>query len=454
MSVANTSGTSPSRIPERDRVARELEEARLAAVRRYDILKPPPDRAFDRIAAMAARWFDVPIATVSIVDAEMIYFRGTHGLDRLTEVDRAPGMCASAIYRDEPLVLPDTLDDPVACGNPLVSGPPWIRFYAGAPIVTSDGYRIGTVNVLDYTPRHVADIDVDVLAGLAAIVMDEYELRLSALRTLRAEHELRVEAESDRAELAGFAATLQRTLLPPALPEIPGMELASHYQAASSREVGGDFYDVFHLGGSRWAFFLGDVCGKGAPAAAVTSLIRHTMRAAAFHSDDPVAVLTELNTALLRDTLHEDRFCTAVFGTIAPVPGGGFDVRLGTGGHPPAFALPAHEDGLPARPQAVACDGMLVGALQEATFARTTVRLRPGDSLLLYTDGLTEARPDGHELLGQEGLAAYLTRMTSGAHSMGAEIHAACMTQGLEAMLEDVSGTEDDVAILAMRATP
>ena len=140
--------------------------------------------------------------------------------------------------------------------------------------------------------------------------------------------------------LARLASTLQRTLLPPALPAVPGLEFAAHYHAASPDEVGGDFYDLFRLDG-RWGLFIGDVCGKGAGAAVVTSLTRYTLRAAAAHGADPVAVLAELNAALRREaTEPAHRFCSAVFGVLTPMAGG-CDVVLAAGGHPPPVLLRA-----------------------------------------------------------------------------------------------------------------
>lgn len=319
-----------------------VEGGRMEAVRRYDILDTPPDGAFDRVAALAARLFDVPVATVTIVDEDRIWFKAAHGLDGVSEIGRDPGLCGSAVLRDDALVIPDTLLDDVACGNPLVTGPLGVRFYAAAPIATADGHKLGTVNVLDTKPRSITSDQTATLTDLAAIVLDEMELRLSALRTVRqeqraaeAERVAREQAERDKAAIASFASTLQRTLLPPALPTVPGLELACHYHTASAHDVGGDFYDVFPLpAAGKWGLFLGDVCGKGAEAATITSLARYTLRASAQHTDDPVAVLEALNSALLADVWAGSRFCTAFFATLTPDAAGGFTVELATGGHP------------------------------------------------------------------------------------------------------------------------
>ncbi|MCY0954068.1 PP2C family protein-serine/threonine phosphatase [Streptomyces sp. H27-S2] len=454
----------PEPVPKLSRIPRApkalVEDRRMEAVRRYDILDTPPDGAFDRVAALAARLFDVPVATVTIVDSDRIWFKATRGLDGVTQIGRDPGLCASAILGDDTLVIPDTLTDPVACANPLVTGALGARFYAAAPIITSDGHRLGTVNILDTTPRKITEADTATLADLAAMVMSELELRLSALRLVRAEREraevervMRQQAEKDKAELAAFASTLQRTLLPPALPAIPGMELACHYFTASARAVGGDFYDVFSLGGGRWAFFLGDVCGKGADAAAVTSLTRYTLRAAAWHDPDPVTVLQALNAALLMDPSVGSRFCTAVFGTLEPAAQGGFAVTLGTGGHPPAYHLHPADEGSPAHVDAVrAQGGMLIGAVAGARFASHTVHLAPGQALLLYTDGITEARNAKGELFGDDALNDHLTRHAA---ACGPSVSAVTLIDDLAALLDTFpDGPGDDVALLALTALP
>nr|WP_114453563.1 GAF domain-containing SpoIIE family protein phosphatase [Halopolyspora algeriensis] len=408
------------------------EAARLAAVARYDIVDTPRDEAFDRIAALAARWLDAPIATVSIVDSDRIWFKATYGVSGITEVAREPGLCDSAIKQNAPYVVHDALADPRTAENALVRGELGVRFYAAAPIRNSEGYRLGTVNVLDTHPREIGDTELTTLQDLADVVMDELELRLSALTTLRHERQLRERIE-------GFASTLQRTLLPPSLPQVPGLELACHYHAASPSDVTGDFYDVFSLGDGRWAFFLGDVSGHGAPAATVTSLTRYTLRAAALHSPDPAAALAELNAALLRDP-HVPQCCTVLFGILHPLPTGGFDIVLAGGGHQPALWLrPEHGTVEEIHPDG----GMLVGALPDASFATSHLRLEAGQTLLLYTDGLTEARPGG-EFFGEQRLETFLAdNIDAGAETLIGEL--TTLIGGFD------PAPEDDIALLALR---
>ncbi|WP_339136024.1 SpoIIE family protein phosphatase [Streptomyces sp. f51] len=265
-----------------------------------------------------------------------------------------------------------------------------------------------------------------------------YETEL--LRGRQAAEEARRQAEADRERLQEALAVLQQNLLPAELPKVPGLEAASYYHTASPDLLGGDFYDLFPLDADRWAFFLGDVCGKGPQAAAVTSLTRYTLRAAALHDPDPVTVLSTLNTVLHeRYTSGDTRYCTAIFGVLTPADDH-VSVHVASGGHP--SALIQHADGtadyLPTP------GGMLVGVLPGAQFETARTRLFPGDTLLLYTDGLTEARtgPD-RELYGEDALRAF----TAAQPAAGPQALITALT-GLLTGFGD--GLDDDTALLAL----
>ena len=176
------------------RVAQELlpehEDGRLAALRRYEVLDTPADGAFDRITRLASVMLDMPIAIVSLVDHDRIWFKSSVGLDGVEELDRDPGLCASAILADEPWIIDDAKADPRALANPLVAGEFGLRFYAGCALRTHDGFNLGTLCVIDKTPRQLTDEQVRVLDDLAAIVVHELELRLAARRQSRRATEL------------------------------------------------------------------------------------------------------------------------------------------------------------------------------------------------------------------------------------------------------------------------
>ena len=271
--------------------------------------------------------------------------------------------------------------------------------------------------------------------------------REEAERARAAAERAQARAERERVRLQRLAATLQATLLPPVLTPPPGLEVAAHYSIASADRVGGDFYDLFPLTGGRWGLFLGDVCGKGAPAAALTSLARYTLRAAAVYDPDPVRVLTNLNTVLNHEYQGEDpRFCTVVFGVLTPHDDG-FVLVLAGGGHPSALLMGA--DGT-AR-YVPTPGGQLIGVLPDPHIATATLRLGPGDTLLLYTDGLTEA----HSAPGSAGARAEDDRFGDEAlHDFArslAPTTAAGTVEALTGLLESFGeGLDDDTALLAL----
>lgn len=159
------------------------EARRMDVVRRYSILDTPPDGAFDRVTAIAARLLGTPIAIVSIVDADRIWFKSHHGLD-VHQIPRDPGLCASAILQAGPWLVADARRDPRTLANPLVSGEFGLQFYLGVPLNTRDGFSLGTLCVLDRQPRTVSQDQIDTLTDLASVVMDQLELRLSAMRSI------------------------------------------------------------------------------------------------------------------------------------------------------------------------------------------------------------------------------------------------------------------------------
>lgn len=405
------------------------ETERLEAVRRYDILDTPPDGAFDRIAAMAARVFGEDIATVSIVDHDRVWFKARHGLD-VEEIGRDPGLCASAILQRDAYVVEDALTDPRTLDNPLVRGEMNLRFYVAAPITTRDGYNLGTVNVFGHEPRTVTPAEVATLQDLAAVVADELDLRLEARRTVERERTQKREAE----RLAGI---LQSRLLPQRIPEVPALDLGTYYRATSpSLSAGGDFVDVVDFDDGRWGLVIGDVCGKGPEAAAVTGEIRHMLRALARVETQPSALLATLNDALISEGLDE-RFCTVccvrIDTTRHPL-----EATVASGGHP--LPLLRRADGTVAP---VGSPGQLVGVLPAIEVTDHTVHLEADDMLLLYTDGAVEQR--GRSLtVGEQALIRAFERAP--------QPDASGIVDHLRRAVEDHHPTlDDDIALLLAR---
>ncbi len=255
---------------------------------------------------------------------------------------------------------------------------------------------------------------------------------------------MRIEAQNRlreaRQHSGRIARTLQESLLPPQLPAIPGVELGTTYHpAGDGSEIGGDFYDVFQTGRDDWVLVLGDVCGKGSAAAAVTALARYTLRATAMRVRRPSAVLGVLNEALL--TQQSDRYCTVVYVRLRQ-RGDKIRLTISAGGHPlPLLVAPDGSLRTVGRP------GTLVGVIPDAEFIDQSVDLPAGHTLVTFTDGVTEARRDG-QFFGDHGLRQVLAAVASSpAPQIAASVQEAVMAY------QD-GDASDDLAVLTVRCLP
>ena len=239
-----------------------------------------------------------------------------------------------------------------------------------------------------------------------------------------------------------IAQVLQRSLLPPSLPTVPGLTAAVRFIAAGEGiEVGGDFYDFFAAREGGVAALIGDVCGKGPEAASVTALARHTLRAAAAYESRPSAVLGLLHRSL-REARDDGRFCTVAYCQFQP-RAGGVGMLLSCGGHPLPLVLRRSGAVEP-----VGRLGTLLGTDVEPVLADVTVDLAPGELIVLYTDGVTEVRAGREEIFGHRDLAALLERC--------AGLPADAVAQHVQdAVLEAADGRpRDDIAVLVVGPTP
>jgi len=237
-----------------------------------------------------------------------------------------------------------------------------------------------------------------------------------------------------------IATTLQRSLLPPRLPAVPGLTVAARFRAAGeTSEVGGDFYDLFPSG-DAWMVVVGDVTGKGPAAAAITSLARYTMRTAAMYERSPAQVLARLNDALAVDP-ERRQLCTAVCARIEPAGDGTVVATVARGGHPPPYLV---SGGRGARD--VGTPGPLLGAFEDAAWDEQLVVANPGDALVFYTDGVTDTRGEGGELFGQDRLASLLDSATA----LEADALASRIDGAVQAF--ERGQQRDDVAMLVVRA--
>lgn len=451
-----------------------VEEARLAAVGRYRDLDVESDAVFEQIAALAARLFSAPMAKVTLVERDAIRLVAVYGFDRGSGLmPREDAICDLVVTGRVGHLVDDALASPETATRAFVRR--WgVRFYACSPITDAQGHRLGTVTVMDTVPGSASGEQLGMLDDLAAVVAKHLDTARSSRDSLRSEERNRGVAESDREDarrdrdharldrdrartdrdhamrqrdsaeqerdlIQAYASTLQSTLIPPSLPSIDGAQLATHFRPASPRDVGGDFYDVFPLSEGRWGFFIGDVVGHGVQAAVATSLIRYTLRSAAWHYDDPIQVLSELNDVMMSE-LAPRRPCTVITGAIRADPhSDDFLITLGTGGHQPGLLLdPAESAAQHVRPSS----GTMLGAFKDAPFSACSLRLRQGQTLLLFTDGIVEARR-GRDAFDIDSLASFSQQR---AHLDPSELveDLATLTTKLE--------PDDDVAVLALRA--
>jgi len=300
-----------------------------------------------------------------------------------------------------------------------------VRSYVASPVTREGGARHGALFLGHHEPR-AFDASVErllaALAGHLAVALDH------AIVSLRQ---------------ARIATSLQETLLPPLLPSIAGVDIAARYRATGAGNlVGGDFYDVFDTADAAWGVVLGDVAGVGPEAAALTGLARYTVRAIARHQEHPREVVRALNEALCNQHTDE-RFCTALYLRLVPTASG-ITATVASGGHPPPLIL--RDDGrVESAPHP---RGMLLGLFPEAEFGEEVIELGTGDAIVLYTDGVIEARRTNGQQFGEQRLAELLER-SAGRTADG-------IARRVELTVIDHQGGEagDDVAVVVIRALP
>ncbi len=244
---------------------------------------------------------------------------------------------------------------------------------------------------------------------------------------------LALERDRARERSDRTTASLQQSILPAHVPDIPGCELAIRFRPAGAGAVGGDFYDVYETDGPSWAVVVGDVCGKGAEAAAISAMARWTLRSLAGARTPPADAVRFLNDAMLRQGVDR-RFVTIAFLALT-IHADHVEAEVACGGHPAPVLVPASGD-----PAAVAAQGDLLGVWPEVEMQPASLELRPGDGLVVYTDGVTDQGP-GVERPPERALRD---------HPSGAD------AELLAGIVEELAGNptgqqRDDVAILAVR---
>ncbi len=344
------------------------------------------EKLFDHVVRLAATVLRTPLACVVLNGEPLSSGRSGPGASdfagRPGPIERL--LCQRVIDSGERVMIDDARLDPRIVGSRSAL-PLEVISWAGLPVRGPDGQVAGALYVADRRPRHWGTGDVEILAALAHLASGEVALQVA----------LRHGASSD-----ALARTLQESLLPSRLPNIPGLQVAARHMAGGGgAEFLGDFYDVFPSVRGSWGLVVGDVCGKGVPAAKSTALARYTLRAAAHRQTRPRVILAALNQALLEWLTDDPRFLTAIYATVRRTPAGA-SVQISSAGHPLALV---HRAG--GRVQTFGRPGTLLGAFPDPELYDSRRLLRGGDSLILFTDGVTEARSQaGRDFYGEDRL--------------------------------------------------
>jgi len=440
------------------------EQARLEALREYAILDTLPEEGYDDVARIAAQICQTPIALVSLVDEDRQWFKAHVGLDA-TETPRDVAFCAHAILEpDSLLVVPDASRDPRFADNPLVTGAPGIRFYAGAPLVTPEGHALGTLCVIDRQPGTLAADQRSSLQALARQVVSQLELRRTVSELERSSRTLersnrKLEQRNrqmlrSRDELASLcrmledqaavterdlnrAEVIQRSLLPQWVPHLDDVTLHTLYRPG--RNIGGDLFDVEVVDDRYLVLVIADAAGHGVSAALISLLFKSRLKAT---DDDgrpyrPCEALSLLNQAMQHDKPAPGIFVTALFCL--------FDMEERTllaasAGHPPLICL-RRAGGVELLPHT----GPALGLEDDALFGEHRLTLAEGDRVLLYTDGLFNAA-GGDSVPTPANVAETLRDLPTEGHVLGRLLQT--LTGG-----EDVED-RDDVSMILLLAAP
>jgi len=421
------------------------EAARVLALHQYHILDTAAEKAFDGITFLASYICNAPIAVISLVDAERQWFKSKVGLS-VSETSRDIAFCAHAILQQDLMVVADALRDERFASSPLVTSSPQVRFYAGMPLLTPEGLPLGTICVYDRQPRELTPEQADALRVLAHQVILLLEQRRNAAALAhaiterdQAEEALRrtlEEIERRNSQEIELAREVQSRLFPQKQPALQTLEYAGRCLQASA--VGGDYYDFLELGFGRMAFVLADIAGKGLSAAMLVANFQANLRGqSSLALGDPFAFLRSVNRLFLEST-KAGEFASLFF---AEYRDDKRQLRYANCGHPPPALL--RRDGKVERLGATAT---LLGLFENWQCSMEEIELAPGDTLVVFSDGVTEAMNESSEEFGEDRLLETVRA--------NRDLPAAALLETVVTAVERFSRCEphDDLTLLVARA--
>ncbi|MDD5200987.1 MAG: SpoIIE family protein phosphatase [Terrimicrobiaceae bacterium] len=375
------------------------EMERLESLRSLGLLDTDPEERFDAVTRLATMIFETPIAYISLVDETRQYLKSRVGLD-LCESSRETSFCGHAILESQALIVPDTLGDERFADNPMVSGEPFARFYAGLPLRGPGGFNVGTLCLMDIEPRVLSEGEIARLNQLKTIA--ERELQLGSV--IRMQDDLLktrnalIESQRTIAQQMDEALAYVVSLLPQ---NISG-KVRTSYEFIPSSTLGGDSFGFHWIDAEHFAIYLLDVCGHGVGSALLSVSAMNVLRGQTLPGVDflePSQVLAGMNRTFTMDG-HNGLYFTMWYGVLDVATG---LLRFAGAGHPPAVIVEPegtiHRLGAP---------GLPIGCFDTTAYATGEAQLPRGSCLYVFSDGIYEVRDPSDSMGTYEEFVAIL----------------------------------------------
>lgn len=421
------------------------ETERLASLHALQLLDTSSEKRFDRIVNLTKTVLGVPIAYIALIDSDRQWFKSKAGMcDMITQTTRDESFCGHAILQDEPLIIEDALKDPRFFDNPMVTGEPYVRFYAGYPLRSEAGHNVATLCVVDTQPRSMLDEDMEKFRRLAELA--EHELNMLGLIATQQEmietRNALVASQQALARELSDAADYVTQFLPPREVSLDDA-VRIDYQFVASSRLGGDLLGFHDIDEDYQAFWLLDVTGHGVGASLLSVSAGNAIRSGALSADprDPSALIATLNNAFPMEQ-NNNKFFTIWYGVYQHSTRA---LRYAAAGHHPALLV-----GPGGQRQSLGVPGLMIGVVPGTQYETQSITVDPGSRLYLYSDGLYEVRGgDDEALLGLDGISEIITSISSEACAKtGEQTRVERVIDRVRAYTHSEESFADDVSLL------